>query len=249
MQPVGASDDELWRACRRLPSDWEPHGQRRWIGRAEARPDCATCRWFSELFHAWPEWGTCLNPESPRAGLLTNWAQGCWQHEPATCPRHRQAWRERCGFAASFERALREQAAEFARDEVRKANDPMPDEKASPTGPQGLRGIPLLTVIRQLLVHADEDFRRPALDRMVASARNDTRRSWEVARRYWARAVGADMSDIRLPSNTRQLENGFWRHVEAALSHALKGRRPGRSVKGRRRAGDKRARRADQRQP
>jgi hypothetical protein len=155
------------------------------------------------------------------------------------CPRHRQAWRERCGVKESFERALREHAADYVREEVRKANDPMPDEELSPTSPGHVRASPLFVIVRQLLVHADEDFRRPALDRMVASARKETRRYWELGRRYWASTVGEGISEIRLPENTRQLEDEFWKRVDAAVRQALEGRWSRPRKKGRGRAGGK----------
>jgi len=41
MEAGNPSDEELWEACRKLPSDWEPHGERKWLGRREDRPDCA----------------------------------------------------------------------------------------------------------------------------------------------------------------------------------------------------------------
>ena len=71
MEVYDASDGPLWEACRKLPSDWEPHGKRRWLGPPQERPDCTTCRWFTELFRTWPDWGVCANAESVRAGLLT----------------------------------------------------------------------------------------------------------------------------------------------------------------------------------
>ena len=71
MEDKNPRDDELWDVCQTLPSDWEPRGQRKWLGKPEARPDCAACRWFAERFRTRPDWGACANPESPRAGLLT----------------------------------------------------------------------------------------------------------------------------------------------------------------------------------
>jgi len=220
---MDASDDELWEACRKLPSDWEPHGERRWPGRREDRPDCSTCRWFTGLFRAWPDWGACANPESARAGLLTFREQGCWQHEPEDGPHHEGA-HARCDFRNAFEEALREKACHFMREEVRKANDPSPDEDASDPEPLGIRDSFLLAMLRRLLRHAAEDFSRPALDAMAARARKDTRRHWEFARTYWARKVGEEISEIRLPENMRELEDRFWGRVEAIISEALKAR-------------------------
>jgi len=72
MQARNLSDEELWEVCQKLPTDFEPHGQRQWLGPRETRPDCATCRWFLEFFHV-QGWGACGNSDSPRKGMLTCW--------------------------------------------------------------------------------------------------------------------------------------------------------------------------------
>ena len=136
-------------------TDWEPHGQRRWHGRREARPDCDSCRWFAELFRTSPDWGACANPESERAGLLTFREQGCWQHEPEKERRYQVIPSARCDFMRRFEAFLREQAADFIKAEVHRANDPSPiEEPPSPT-PEDIRETPLFFVVRRLLKHAD----------------------------------------------------------------------------------------------
>ena len=147
MEAGNPSDEELWEACRKLLSDWEPHGQRRWHGRREDRPDCDSCRWFAELFRTSPDWGTCANPESERAGLLTNREQGCWQHEPGKERRYQAARPARCDFMRGFEAFLREQAAAFIKAEVHRANDPLagsrtprPHSSADSPGPSLRRG-------------------------------------------------------------------------------------------------------------
>jgi hypothetical protein len=72
---VGETMHELQHTvCRHLPTDFEPYGKRLRTG-----PDCSVgCRHFSKL----PEqlgydWGVCINPRSPRSGLLTFEHQGC----------------------------------------------------------------------------------------------------------------------------------------------------------------------------
>lgn len=237
VQATNRDDERLWQACKKLPSDFDPCGQRKWLGSSGARPDCASCRWFTELFRNWPQWGACLNPESPRAGLLTNWEQGCWQHEARNGQRNGQALRARCGFSDWFERALREQAAEFVREQVRKANDPCPEDKPSALRPAHIREDPLLVTLRRLIRHAAEDFRRRALDEMAARARRDTQRYWEFSRRFWARDVGVEISEILLPENTRELEHEFWRLVDVAIGKALGGRGSRTAHERRRRAG------------
>ena len=224
MEDKNPSDEELWEACRKLPSDWEPRGQRRWLGKLEARPDCDTCRWFTGLFRTWPDWGACANPESPRAGLLTFREQGCWQHEPERERRYQSTRPARCDFMRRFEEFLRQQAADFIKQEVRRVNDPSPEDEPPPPTQRQIRHTPLFAVIRRLLRHADEDFRRPAFDAMASRARRDTRRYWEFARCYWARKVGEEISGIDLPENLRELEDRFWGRVDAAIGEALKAR-------------------------
>ena len=224
MEAGNPSDEELWEACRKLPSDWEPHGKRKWLGRHEDRPDCSTCRWFAELFHARPDWGSCANPESPRAGLLTYREQGCWEHESRKercCPAVRSAC---CDFMRRFEVFLRQQAADFVKQEVRRVNDPSPEDEPTFPTPKQIRQTPLFAVIRRLLRHADEDFSRPAFDAMAARARRDARRYWESARCFWSRSLGVDMSEIGLPQNTSELEEKFWEGVDATITEALRGR-------------------------
>jgi hypothetical protein len=225
MEAGNPSDERLWDACRKLPSDWEPVGQRRWHGRREARPDCDTCCWFVELLRTSPDWGACSNPESERAGLLTFREQGCWKHEPENGSRRHHLRPSRCDFLRRFEAFLRAQAAAYIKDQVRRANDPLPNEEPSIPTAEHIRESPLFVVIRRLLRHADEDFSRPAFDAMAARARKDTRRLWEFARCHWARTVGVDISGIDLPDNTWELEEEFWRRVDAAVVEALRRRR------------------------
>jgi hypothetical protein len=174
-----------------------------------------------ELFRTWPDWGACANPESARAGLLTFREQGCWQFEPEKEGRHQATRPARCDFIRGFEKFLREQAASFIKEEVRKANDPLPDEEPSARTPEHIRQTPFFVVVRRLLRHADEDFRRQDIGEMAARARWDSGRYWEVARRFWARSVAEDTSEIRLPENLWELEEEFWGRVDAAIHEAL----------------------------
>jgi hypothetical protein len=136
-----------------------------------------------------------------------------------------------------FEAFLREQAADFIKDQVRRANDPSPEDEPPAPTPRQIRLAPLFAVIRRLLRHADEDFGRPAFDVMAARARKDTRRYWEFARWYWSRRGGEEISEIRLPENRRELEEKFWKRVDAAIAEALRGRGARPAKRTRRRAG------------
>ena len=74
------SHDELWAICKKLPTDFEPYGTR---SRQIGGPDCSCgCSWYHTLIGgARLDWGVCVNPASPRAGLLTFEHQGCEQFE------------------------------------------------------------------------------------------------------------------------------------------------------------------------
>jgi len=66
---------------KKLPSDFEPYGQR--SRDDDGGPDCSCgCRWFIPLEgDLGYDWGVCYNPGSPRCGLLTFEHQGCRQFE------------------------------------------------------------------------------------------------------------------------------------------------------------------------
>jgi hypothetical protein len=237
MEAGNPTDEELWQVCRKLLADWEPHGQRKWHGKREARPDCDVCRWFSELFRTGLDWGVCCNTTSPRAGLLTHREQGCWEHE-AMDERHYQAVRTaRCDFLRRFEQYLREQSAAFVKNAVKRANDLFPGKEPPVPTPEQIRQSPLFVMIRRLLKHAHEDFSRPAFDAMAARAKRDSRRYWQYARCFWSRSLGINIDEIDLPENTWELEEKFWRQVESAIIEAFKGRESKPMKKNRRRAG------------
>ena len=142
-----------------------------------------------------------------------------------------------CDFIRGFEKFLRKQAADFIKEEVRKANDPLPGVGPSAITMEHIRQAPLSIVVRRLLRHANEDFRRSAFDGMTAKARKDARRNWEFARCYWSRTLRVDISEVDLPENTWELEEKFWRRVDATITEALRGRGSTPAKKKRRRAG------------
>ena len=84
-----AEDDILWGCVVRLPSDYEPWGNRPDVERGT---DCSCgCKWFRPLDQDHPEstvgmdWGVCTNPNSPRSGMLTWEHQGshiCFEQDP-----------------------------------------------------------------------------------------------------------------------------------------------------------------------
>ncbi len=76
MAPSKDLHEHLLEIVRRLPSDFEPYGDRE---RHLGEQDCSCgCRHY--LTFAPPlgyDWGVCTNRESPRVGLLTFEHQGC----------------------------------------------------------------------------------------------------------------------------------------------------------------------------
>jgi hypothetical protein len=70
-----AKRDPRWAALRILPSDYKDYGGliERWADPKLAYPDCSCgCKFFDAMDS---DWGVCLNPSSPRHGLLT------WEHQ------------------------------------------------------------------------------------------------------------------------------------------------------------------------
>ncbi len=66
--------DLLHTVCRHLPTDYEPYGKRE---RNDADCSCG-CKHFLTLPAPLAnDWGVCINPRSPRSGLLTFEHQGC----------------------------------------------------------------------------------------------------------------------------------------------------------------------------
>jgi hypothetical protein len=74
--------DPLWQVVKILPTDYADYGGKieRWSDPNQDYPDCSSgCRHWRALD---ADWGVCINPNSPRAGLLT-WEHqagiGCWE--------------------------------------------------------------------------------------------------------------------------------------------------------------------------
>jgi mRNA interferase MazF len=83
---LSTTHEHLWTLVKKLPSDFEPYGQR---DREEDEGlDCSCgCRYFHPLAgQRGYDWGICTSPRSPRAGLLTFEHMGCkeFEAEPAS---------------------------------------------------------------------------------------------------------------------------------------------------------------------
>jgi hypothetical protein len=71
-----------WHCVRILPTDYTDYGGKvkRWEEVEGYYPDCNDCKYFNRLHdketnRADSDWGVCINPRSPRKGLLT------WEHQ------------------------------------------------------------------------------------------------------------------------------------------------------------------------
>lgn len=79
--PPMATHEELWQIVKKLPSDFEPWGER--DRDADYGPDCSCgCIHFVTLEGKLGfDWGVCANPKIARAGLLTFEHMGCKEFE------------------------------------------------------------------------------------------------------------------------------------------------------------------------
>jgi hypothetical protein len=71
--------EQLFEVTKRMPTDFQPYGQRSRISNGPTQPDCSgNCRFFKRLADgAGFDWGACVNPQGPRVGLLTYEHFGC----------------------------------------------------------------------------------------------------------------------------------------------------------------------------
>jgi hypothetical protein len=75
--------DPKWAVCKVLPTDYRDYGGQveRWKLTDISYPDCSCgCKHWVPLYdeqNDWADcdWGVCVNPGGPRAGLLT------WEHQ------------------------------------------------------------------------------------------------------------------------------------------------------------------------
>ena len=223
MEVSDATNEQLWRVCRKLPSDFEPYGERKWGGKRHEKPDCSICRCFQPLLRPGQlDWGTCANPHFPRAGLLTFWEQGCEQFEPEKEAGTEETRRTRSDFKNEIENVLHDALGEFTKAEVAKVNKPFPDDEFHVFRHEDKLDTILFTRIPCLFRHTPADFDcLQAAEEMAAETRRDEgQRFWGFARRSLARWLKRDASAIRLPDNTNDLEEKLWARVRAAFASA-----------------------------
>jgi hypothetical protein len=221
METSDANDERLWRVCRKLPSDFEPYGDRK----RESQPECSTCLWFQPLLRFGQlDWGTCANPNSPRAGLLTFWEQGCEHFEQEKERGSIDMRRNRSDFKDAVENILCDALGAFTRAEIAKIN-PYPGDEFHVFRWEDKLDTLLFSQLPCLLRNTTGDFdRRQAANEMVIEAKQNSKRFWEIATRSLAWRLKQDGSTIRQPDDMRSLEDDFWRRMDAAVTEALEQR-------------------------
>jgi hypothetical protein len=219
------ADNQLWLVCRKLPSDFEPYGERKWEGR---RQDCSGCRWFQPLLRAGVlDWGTCANPSSPRAGLLTFSEQGCDGFEPSEEPTDDETWRSRAEFKDKVENILIEAHGQYVHLEIGKLNDPNAHDFIWLDHYESSIQRALDLLLCRLLEGEATFDRRQAAEEMIAELKQESERSWECGRvtqlRILKRRLGDQAAEgltIRMP-DIRSRDDEFWERVDAAITEAL----------------------------
>ncbi len=223
MEVSEASDEQLWQVCRKLPADFEPYGQRKWHSKPHDKPDCSRCRWFQPLLRSGQlDWGTCANHESPRAGLLTYWEQGCEQFEKEKEPGTPETRRTRSEFKDKVENTLLDALGEFTKAEAAKVNRGFSDDEFHIFRHEDKVDTILFSQIPHVFRQTSADFDRLlAAEEVVTETRRDSPRFWQLAQRSLARWKKRDVSVIRLPDNMDDLEQQFWSRVRTAFTEAL----------------------------
>lgn len=221
-----ASDDVLWRACSKLPSDFEPYGRRK---RERGQPDCSTCRWFQPLLRGGVlDWGTCANPESPRAGLLTFSEQGCEQYEYEEEPTDDETWRNRAEFKNRVEDILIEAHGQFVHIEIGQLNDPSARDFIWLDHFESSIQRALDLLLFRLIEREATFDRRRATEEVIAELKQEAAERWESGRRSQMRILKRHLGDqaavipaIRMPDDFESRDKEFWQRVEGAMNEAL----------------------------
>jgi hypothetical protein len=155
--------------------------------------------------------------------LLTFWEQGCEQFEPEKEAGTEETRRTRSDFKNEIENVLHDALGEFTKAEVAKVNQPFPDDDLHVFRYEDKLDMILFSRIPCLFRRTPSDFDRlQAAEEMAAKTRRDeSQRFWGFATRSMARWLKRDVSAIRLPDNTNDLEEKFWAGVRAAFTEAL----------------------------
>lgn len=102
-------------------------------------------------------------------------------------------------------------------------NRPFPDDEFHVFRHEDKLETILFSRIPCMFRHTPADFDRPqAAEEMAAETRRDvSQRFWGFASRSLARWLKRDVSAIRLPDNTNDLEEKLWAGVRASFTTAL----------------------------
>ena len=228
MEASEANDDQLWQVCRKLPSDYEPYGQRK----REGQPDCSGCRWFQPLLrYGALDWGTCANPDSPRAGLLTFREQGCESFEQAEEPIDDDTYRSRAEFKDRVENILIEAHGQFIHIEVGKLNDPSAHDFIWLDHYESSIARALDMLLRRIFKDEATFDRLKAAAEVIADLKQEGEEGWECGRRACERMLNrrlgepaaAEVPAVRMPDDIQSLDNEFWQRVDDAIREAQEG--------------------------
>ena len=231
MEASEANDEQLWQVCRKLPSDYEPYGQRKREGQQKDQADCSGCRRFQPLLrYGVLDWGTCANPDSPRAGLLTFRKQACESFLEAEEPIDDDTYRSRAEFKDKVENILIEAHGQFIHIEVGKLNDPSAHDFIWLDHYESSIHRALNLLLRRLVKHDATFDRLKATEEVIAELKQEREEEWECGRRACERMLERRLGDqaaealaVRMPDNIQSLDNEFWQRVENAIREGLEG--------------------------
>jgi hypothetical protein len=230
MEASEASDEQLWQVCRKLLSDFEPYGQRTWEGKRQDQPDCSGCRWFQPLLrYGVLNWGACANPDSPRAGLLTFWEQGCESFEEAVEPTDDKTWRDRAEFKNNVENILIEAHGHYIHIEIGKLNDPTAHDIFWLDHFESSIERALYLLLCRLFKREATFDQIQAAEEVIADLKQQ-RDGWECGRRACEHMLKRRLGDqaaevtVRMPDDIQRLDKEFWQRVMDTIRERKEGR-------------------------
>ena len=220
-----AKNEELWRLCRTLPTDFEPFGGRP----KDAEDDCTGCRWFQPLLRTRvPHWGVCDNQQSPRAGLLTFYQQGCDQFEQDHELTEPQPWVSRAEFSDRLETILTEAYGNFVECEICKHNVPSESDYVWLSEREGDIARAIGVLLWQTLKRRTSFNPHQAANETIDGIRVRSEAVWEIGRKthVWLLAKTRKIDEraaerlVHLP-NVQERDKEFRERVHSAIREAL----------------------------
>ena len=167
-------------------------------------------------------WGTCANPDSPRAGLLTFREQGCESFEQAGEPTDDDTYRSRADFKDRVEDLLWEALFAYAHGEIAKANVPFPDDDYWIFNWENtVDRVIDLHLVRRICKESGSDFdRRKAVEEVISDVRRTSERCWQKPPRILVRLLKCEAAAITVP-DAPDREDAFWLRVDGVVREAL----------------------------